>query len=189
MAEERFTLGDWWSTMPDTEDKPLWLGLGEELERSFIESVAPKLGLSVRRNPDKDSDPTAPDLLVNGELADLKCQRTPFFSARRYGKDPGRTVTFNVKDYCRYLQKWPDLWIYFYVKWEVTSYPPGKADIEVQPLHGVWRVRATGVQELVRSGRAPRHSYRRRRDDRRGNARDSYLLSLDDLECVTVFED
>ena len=189
MSDERNTFDDWWDWMPDTEDKQLWIGLGEQLEYEFINCVAPRLGLSAKLNPAKGLDRTAPDLLVEGELADLKCQRTPFFTASRYGKDPGRTVTFNVKDYDRYLSRWPDLWVYFYVKWEATTYPPGKADIHVPRLHGVWRARVSDIQRLVESGRAPRHYYKKRRNDRRGNARDSYLLSLDDLECVGMFED
>jgi hypothetical protein len=178
-----------WRRPYDTEGKDWWTDYGTELERRFLEEVAPKLRLPFRRNPDKEHDPTLPDFLVGEELADLKCQNTPFFKARQlYGLEPATTVTFNVKDYDRYLRRWPEIWVYFYVRWETLCYRDGPQTITVPFVHGVWRARIGCIRELVESGRAPRHPYRRRRADRRGNARDSYLVSLGDLECVKRFD-
>ena len=178
-----------WRRPYDTEDKDWWITHGTELERAFLEEVAPKLQLPFRWNPDKTHDPTLPDFLVGEELADLKCQNTPFFKAYDlYNLDPATTVTFNVKDYDRYLQRWPDMWVYFYVRWDTRSYKDGSRTIRVPFVHGVWRARIGRIRELVEAGRAPRHSYRRRQADRRGNARDSYLVSLEEIECVKRFK-
>ena len=133
-------------------------------------------------NPEKENDPYAPDLLVDGIIADLKTQNTPFFTANRYGKDPGRTVTFNQKDLERYQKLYPDLLIYFYVRWnQLEGY--GK---QVQFLHGVWKTNVKSIENLIQLGKAPIHAYQRRVNDQKGNAKGSYLLSLDDLELVKL---
>jgi hypothetical protein len=56
----------------------------------------PALGCKGELNPAKQLDPYAPDLVVEGHLADLRCQRTPFFKVQElYGIDPQFAVTFN----------------------------------------------------------------------------------------------
>jgi hypothetical protein len=95
-----------------TEDKQWWLRHGERLEADFVELCVTHLALDVCLNPAKLVDPTAPDLLVDGKIADLKTQNTPFFTASRYGLDPRFTITFNWKDYERYRKLYPDIIIF-----------------------------------------------------------------------------
>lgn len=171
-----------------TEDKEAWTKLGLELEERFLSLVAPSLCPDVRKNPAKDTNPYALDFVDNNGLADLKCQSTPFFTATRYGYDPGRTVTFNRKDYERYLAVDPELTVYFYVHWQQLSYfrDPLK---KVEPLHGVWRASVSLIRELRQGGRAIEHEYQRRKADQLGNARSSFLLHLDDLYLVGLVAD
>ena len=90
----------------DTENKEPWLAFGEQREDTFIKEVAPRLGLSARKNPEKETDPTAIDLIVDGKPTDLKTQETPFFTAeKKYDLPPQYVVTFNESDYYRYKEK------------------------------------------------------------------------------------
>lgn len=43
------------------------------------------------------------------------------------------------------------------------------------------------IEALINAGKAPLHSYINRANDTKGNARDSYLLSLDDLQLLKLF--
>lgn len=166
----------------DTEDKNWWTKYGEKLENLFLQNIAPEIGPNAQINPDKNTNRYAPDFIINGSLAELKTQNTPFFTASRYGKDPGRTVTFNKKDYIRYLELYPKLPIYFYVRWDTLNWK----DLKVNPLHGVWMTEVKEVTNLITAKKAPLHEYQRRVDDHKGNARDSFLLSLDDLHEVAL---
>ncbi|NBT26093.1 MAG: hypothetical protein EBT09_05980 [Actinobacteria bacterium] len=95
-----------------TEDKQWWLRHGERLEADFVELCVTHLALDVCLNPAKLVDPTAPNLLVDGKIADLKTQNKPFFTASRYGLDPCFTITFNRNDYERYRKLYPDIIIF-----------------------------------------------------------------------------
>src|SRR3954454_23053909 len=95
-------------TTHSPQDKGFWVDAGRDKERDFVERVLPRLGFSGAINPAKESDIYAPDLLVEGQLADLKAQRMPFFKARElYEVDPQFAVTFNEKDYLRYRDRYP----------------------------------------------------------------------------------
>lgn len=174
--------------MHDTEDRAYWFALGCQQEEAFVSQTAPLLGLRMRINPAKASDRYAIDLLWEVTpgaevLTDLKTQNTPFFSAGRYGKDPGRTVTFNLKDLRRYEQLYPAAQVFFHVRWTQLSKVLGGREYCVPPLHGVWRASVPEIRAIV-DREAVQHAYQRRAQDTQGNARDSYLLSLDDLTLV-----
>ena len=81
----------------DTEDKNWWLEHGLTLEYEFVQMCKKSRRIDAVPNPSKASEPWAPDLIVNSELADLKVQNTPFFTASRYEMNPRFTVTFNRK--------------------------------------------------------------------------------------------
>lgn len=178
----------------DTEDKQYWYLLGCRDELDFCLHTAPRAGLTVRVNPAKAQNPTTIDLLrtlADGTEVptDLKSQTTPFFTARRYGKDPARTVTFNLKDLAHYERRYPAAHLLFHVRWTQTAYPapPRKPTVTVPPLEGVWLTTVPEVRRLVDAGRAPVHTYLHRMADTLGNARDSYLLSLGDLQELARF--
>lgn len=161
------------------EDKAYWCARGEQEELVFVQSIAHAHGLNATINPMKAIDPFAPDLLVDVGLADLKTQRTPFFTARRrYRFDPQFTVTLNVGDVGRYTGYGDDFAIFFWVRWDTLERSFGGRSYAVRPLEGIWQTSAGEVCGWVESGRAVPHRYRNRTDDTRGNARDSYLLDL-----------
>jgi len=175
--------------MHDTEDKKWWVEYGARQEVWFVNEIAPKIGLVAELNPEKNTNPFAPDLLVDEDkkLADLKTQYTPFFKARELfpsaGLDPTYTVTFNKKDYERYLENYPNIHIIFWVNWQEIEYKEDSRIYRVKPLKGVWRCTLNDITHFIHAG-APLHEYKRRKDDDRGNAKDSYLLDLRKMECV-----
>ena len=90
----------------NTEDKEWWIEKGLKAEGHFIRIAEQRFGINISINPEKKANKYSPDLLLpNGYRADLKTVRTPFFKAGDYGMDPSSTVTFNHKDYIRYLSK------------------------------------------------------------------------------------
>jgi len=163
----------------DPEDKDWWLNSGERLEHQFVQMLATEKVAKVELNPDKLNDPTAPDLLLDGQLADLKSQRTPFFSANRYSKDPRWTVTYNRKDLERYASLYPNIQILFWVVWEQLSYH----SYSVEPLSGVWLTSNAEILARIKAG-APEHRYVRRQEDQLGNAKSSFLLDLREMKCL-----
>lgn len=177
----------------DTEDKSWWIVHGSKLEDEFVNHVVPNIRLKAIINPEKETDPYAPDLVVGGKLVDLKSQNTPFFTAGRKCKNingkkipynPRYTVTFNKKDYLRYKEKYGDIGIIFWVSYKENK----KYGIKVLPLAGVWY---TGFNELIiriESGEYELHEYENRKNDTDGNAKDSYLIELRDLELIELFE-
>ncbi|WP_240738325.1 HD domain-containing protein [Deinococcus fonticola] len=165
----------------DTEDRPYWYEHGERQEQEFLK-LAAQHHLPVRLNPAKASDKTAIDLLLTlpgGQEvpADLKTQNTPFFTAARYGKNPGRAVTLNDKDIRRYERLYPDAVILFHVHWTTLTW----RDQSVEPLRGVWSATLPEIKRLIQQ---PAHTYQRRKTDPRPNAPSSHVLSLDDLTCL-----
>lgn len=167
----------------DTENKDPWLEFGEQKEKIFIEKVSPKIGLNMEENPKKREDPTALDVLVDGEPADIKTQETPFFTAEKnYGLPPQFVVTFNKNDYKRYKTKnSPD--VYFWVRWqdELKGY-----GAKVDKMEGVWVASFETIEQAIKSGDAPCHEYRRRKGDSE-NANSSYLLDLRNMDRLACF--
>ena len=164
-----------------TENKEAYCRFGESKEVEFVNQVAGQYGLDATINPKKAKNKFAPDLIVNGQEADLKTQLTPFFTAGRYGKNPQTTVTFNLKDYTRYKEKYPGIDIYFWVEFEDDS----QFGASVSAMSGVWKTSLDKITELIESGDAPLHAYQRRVNDNRGNAKESFLIDLGSLEKVT----
>lgn len=171
--------------MHDTEDKQWWVIEWRRKETLFVDEVCPRLGLKARINPAKKHDPFAPDIVVQGVLADLKCQQTPFFKAGElYGIDPQFAVTFNQKDHLRYNERYPDIVIYYWLDWQETEKTIRGQTYRVKPMSGVWRVPFRTLSEMISGGKAPLHSYQRRVNDTRGNAKASYVFDVRWFECL-----
>lgn len=173
--------------MFNTEDRMQWYVWGQEEEYDFIEHIVPRLGIDLRINPEKSMSPWEIDFFdyTHNRYADLKTQKTPFFTAGRYlyggvPYNPTYTVTFNKKDYEHYIEKYPDCDIYFWVYWSQLIYK----DIRVNELYGVWRAPFRRMAEIIQANEVALHEYMHRVDDDH-NARDSYLFNLAD---DTVFE-
>lgn len=157
----------------DTEDRGWWYIHGEKLEASFVRLCRERIGINAHINPAKELDKTAPDLIVDGVIADLKTQNTPFFTAGRYKLDPRFTVTFNRKDYERYKRLYPDVVIYFWLDWTQTTW----RDNRVAYLGGIYRLPFTEVASIIESP-APEHFYVNRQAPNDINAKSSFLIDI-----------
>lgn len=166
-----------------TEDKLSYCKFGVEKELEFVKDIVPQLGLDIVINPDKELNKYAPDLLYNNELADLKTQLAPFFTAGRYNKDPQYTVTINKKDLVRYWTRYRDITIFFWIRFK-SEY---RFKVRTQELHGVWKTDLDTLYQLKSQDKLPIHSYINRQDDKLGNAKDSYLVDLRDLTQIKLF--
>mgnify|MGYP000294092961 CR=1 FL=1 len=165
--------------MHDTEDKEWWLIHGEDLELQFVDVCKNKLNIDAQINPAKSTDPTAPDLEVNGLISDLKVQHTPFFTSNKYGLDPRYTITFNRNDYERYSEFYPDIGIYIWLDWKQLSSNYGS----IQHYSGIFFLPFKEVARLIENS-APEHIYKKRVNDTQNNARSSFLLDIRNFQPV-----
>ena len=168
--------------MIDLNDRHAWYEKGASDEELFCMLFGHTLGLSI--NPDKADDPTVPDLIHrSGEVCELKTRRTPFFTAfSSYMIAPQKAVTINRNDMVRYWQDYRDMPIYFWVQWTQLKWQ----NIEVKPMVGVWGIRVSNLAKLCSDDNL--HAYQGRVDDERGNAKDSYVVSLDDMKDLMPWE-
>lgn len=170
-------------TIHDTEDRSFWYVHGEQLEKQFVEFCNANTELQAQINPTKLVDKTVPDLLMNGYLADLKSQNTPFFTADRYGIPAQYAVTFNRKDYERYSRLYPEIEIYFWIEWQQLEYRERK----VKYMRGIYYAPFSYLKQLIEAG-APEHSYQRREREERSNALSSFVLDVRKLHAVYHYE-
>lgn len=163
-------------TPEDLQNKILWCKEGERIEEVFVSKYGDKLGLVI--NPDKKSNPYAPDLLKStGGLGDLKTQNTPFFKVKKlYGLNPSYTVVFNRKDYERYRSIYPGIEIFFWVEWHSVKFQMGGFIQEFDYINGVWSIPFASLCEVIE--RSQEHFYKQRISDRNGNARSSFVINL-----------
>lgn len=181
--------------MHDIQDKQWWVKYGEKKERYFIESILPRFDVdkTIIINPAKERNPTVADLICETDkvLGDLKICETPFFTAGRYGCDPNTYITFDEKDYIRYMFDYhiiPSLtgdkqprtfFILFYVCWpEQENY-----GVHVKAKEGLWITTIAGINEMVLDNdKIKWHRYQNRVCDREGNARASMLVPLFEMK-------
>lgn len=164
----------------DTEDKQWWCtqALADEIE--FANRLE-QAGHEACINPQKRLDKYAPDLIVNGRIADLKCQKLPFFRAQElYSVDPQYAVSFNLKDMQRYRAKYPTIVIYFWANWSTTEMDISGIRYTVQPMSGIWRAELPEIESQTV------HTYNRRVNDNQGNAKASYVVDLRYFEQILL---
>lgn len=188
----------------DTELKQWWCQHGEQLEHEFIQIMTGVFrNFKIEINPKKFTDPTAPDLKMKAKngisLGDLKSQRTPFFSAGKYGLDPQFTFTFNVKDYHRYIELYDDLNLLIWVKWEQTEMTLGSQEIKLYPMNSIYHMTLKQLVAFIEENNSPIHHYKRRpvdtksshplsgMVDSKGNATSSYLIDLRRIGPLVTF--
>lgn len=165
--------------MHNTEDKEWWTKHGSRKEEDFVRDICPRIPLNAQINPKKINNPYLPDLIVDGELADLKYQTTPFFKAGViYGIDPQFAVTFNHKDFNRYKEKYPEITVYYWINWESLEKTIRREVFIVPYLFGVWKAPFNTIQDIITNGGVQSHEYQRRRGDKLGNAKDSYVFDV-----------
>ena len=157
------------------QDKSFWCKEGESIEHAFVRIYGKQLGIEI--NPKKTEDKYAPDLIdMSSRLGDLKTQNTPMFSAERYGLDPTYTIVFNLKDAIRYERLYPNIDIYFWIKWIAVRYENYGKETTVHPIDGVWKISFKVLLSICKN--APVHSYMQRKNDDKGNAKESYVLDF-----------
>lgn len=162
----------------DTEDKIAWCRDAEGDEKAFAVGRLFTLGLGGYINVAKRSDPFTHDLFINFP-ADLKSVRTPLFKSRElYGIDPQYAVTFNVKDAQRYAKLYPNIVVVFDVNWSVTSMEIGGREYSVEPMHATYAGFLEDIRAAVVAAGSKTHSYQRRVDDTKGNAKASYVFDV-----------
>ena len=160
------------------EDKSLWCSSAPKWEDRFVKDICPQLNLTAQ--PNNKEDKYAPDLIVNGGLADLKYSSNPFILSTRYGvKDPRYAHSFNEKDYRRYILLYPDIQIYFWHEFEHKEYIINNESTWIEPFNAVWTVSFPYLTKLIKANAFPLHEYRRRTNDVSGNAKASYILNLE----------
>ena len=167
----------------------MWVIEWRKQEDAFVEEVAPRLNIEAIINPEKQTNPYAPDLLVNGELADLKCQQTPFFKSYVLYKIPNQyAVTFNKKDFLSYKEKYPSIVIYYWLNWTEISKSIRDIVYTVKPMTGIWRVDFSYLQEIIENQQTHLHTYKRRVGDSLGNALNSYVLDVRKFQNLYIRE-
>ena len=86
----------------NNQDRFAYYKLGKKYEDKFVE-ICKGHGIDADINPEKKTNPYAPDLIMNGKVSDLKTQTLPFFkSETKFNISPLDTITLNVKDVERY---------------------------------------------------------------------------------------
>jgi len=162
-------------TFSDLQNKKRWCKDGERIEEAFVSKYGKQLSLTI--NPEKSSNPYAPDLIYNTKIADLKTQNTPFFKSKKlYDIDPSYAVVFNRKDAERYWKLYKDIIIYFWIEWHSVKFVMGSFEQDVKYINGVWSIKFIELVELIKN--APEHFYQQRVTDKIGNAKSSFVLDI-----------
>lgn len=168
------------ATLHSTEDKPWWCLHGNRLEEKFVKIISERTDVTASINPDKRHNKYAPDLIVGSWLADLKTQNTPFFTADKYSVNPQYAVTFNRKDYERYTKTYPGIHIYFWIDWQTLTY----GTKVVHYMHGIYGITFRRLSQLILE--APEHFYKKRIDDKTGNAKSSFILDVRQFKKINI---
>lgn len=165
------------------EDKRAWCEeFGLKTESEFCRWAFMSLDMPVAVNPAKRTDPYTFDLIYDGNPADLKTVRTPFYRAQAlYKLDPQYTVTFNTKDGLRYRELYPDIKVLFDVQWgEGMKYQPrtDSLAVTVEPMRLVAVGTLPQIRQAIKDSGSCRHEYQARTFDQSGNAKESWLLDV-----------
>lgn len=156
----------------DTEDKLYWCKFGTRKENEFVEMMTVR-GYDISINPEKETNPFAPDLLVEKRIADLKYESEPFHTSYRYTKSdgtpyvPSKTFTFNEKDYLRYKELYPDILLIFWADWIDD---------------GIFKIEFRNLSNMIEKGESARHVLKKRINDNMGNNKANFLIDIDYLE-------
>jgi len=170
----------------NTEDKKYWCEkYGVEHETIFCDLMTNVLKLPTIINPEKTTNRYAPDLLVNDHLADLKFVGTPFYTSARISNiNPQYCVTFDHKDYIRYKTLYPDIYVFFWVKYPDSTGHYSEEVVNIKAMNHVFFVPFSRLQSYIENEGVKYHEYNRRKDDTDGNARGAYLFDVRSFRCL-----
>ena len=86
----------------NNQDRFAYYKLGERYENKFVD-ICKAHNIDAGINPEKETNPYAPDLIMNGKVSDLKTQTLPFFKSKeKFNIPPEDAITLNRKDVERY---------------------------------------------------------------------------------------
>ena len=161
--------------MLDWDDKASVCRMAKEVwEPQFMAEIAPQDGLDARPNPECAENFCAPDMIVNGELADLKWRCSPVYQAQELYGVPGQyAVTLNTNKVSRYMQNWPEMKLYVYLEWPRQQVCIHGRRYAVSRKRELWVLTIEKLAQLV--WHLPIHTYRERAA---GNATASYVLNI-----------
>lgn len=172
----------------NTEDKNWWLLYGNKKEEAFIKFAEEKGILpGIQLNPERPMKPWLPEFIYEGKYADLKEQTTPFFTAKKYNVPPRYAFTLNVRDVNDIAEKYSGCQLIIYINWLAVRFQMFSGgqiinEISVVPLQGVWLLKPIDLEIFLTN--SPIHSYKRRFNDTRGNAKDSYVIDVRKLNLI-----
>ena len=168
----------------DTEDKLAWCEkFGTDTEFLFAVNQMHEAGLPTYVNPAKKNEKYTHDLFTIFP-SDLKSVKTPLFKAQElFGIDPQYAVTFNVKDGTRYSKLYPNIVVIFDIQWkDQCSMVLSGTKYEVQPMHHIYAGFLQDIRSaIVKSGKK-KIAYSRRVNDTSGNAKESFVFDVRDLQ-------
>lgn len=171
----------------DVQDKQTWCQIGEYYEEKFVEMMRgwfPHIKIEI--NPEKIKNKYAPDLIINDKITDLKTQFAPFFKSYLYGCDPQFTFSFDKKDFVRYKEKYPEIYIMVWFQHrELKKKIYGKW-YSVKYHGGIYCASFEKICRLIES--SPLHSHMNRTTDNKGNAKENYLLDIQDFSLIRSLE-
>ena len=161
----------------DTEDKTWWIGWGNQKEQDFLKLCAREAILpGIKKS---SGSKFRPEYTYQGGYLDLKTVETPFFLAQKhYGVDSNFAVSLNKPDVLDCTYKYPKCQLVFWVQWVSEI----KYGVAVETRHEIRFLSYERMRELV--SHAPEHIYQKRIDDNKGNAKESYILDLRDMEFI-----
>lgn len=171
-----------WS-VPNPANKTSSIEYGDEKEIEFVTHIAPLLEIDAIINPEKKTDSTVIDLLVEGELCDLKTRRTPYYHAdSKYGIDSQYAVTFNKNKFERYQKYNDNILLLFWVNWEKLK----DYGVTLDKMSGIWITSVKEVKEIyIQEKEAPIHEYTYR-NEYDNHANKSYVLDLRWMTPITT---
>ena len=153
----------------DPQDKKAYVKWGGAQESPFTKRDAVK-GWQFEMNPEKAHNPYAHDMFARVQI-DLKTMDTQWKQSQRMFGIPSKwAVSINTKDFVKYAREYPNIIIVLDVRW----------------LNAVYTITLDRARYLIGWSRAKRHFYKNRVDDEDGNAEDSFVFDLRDLDRTNV---
>ena len=151
------------------QDKKAYVEWGGAQEHPFTQKNAVK-GWRFAMNPEKAHNPYAHDLFACVPI-DLKTMDRQWdHSQRMFGIPSEWAVSINTKDFVKYARECENIIIVLDVRW----------------LNAVYTITLDRARYLIGRRRAKRHFYKDRVDDEDGNAKDSFVFDLRDLDRTNV---
>ncbi len=166
-----------------TEHKEAWCRAAESSEREFVTGRLFDLGIAGWINLEKKNNKYAHDLNLNVRC-DLKEITTPFFmAAELFGLEAQYAVSVNCKDMTRYRSIYPGIIVIFDVCWQDNlKMERGSMTYTVNAMRQTHVGFLDDIRRAVQKAGNKKHEYKNRRGDTDGNAKDSWVFDVRELQ-------